>query len=339
MANQILLFQIATGNLRLRGSRDKEREREVLGVRQCTNTVHVQVSHCNTPPSTKTYSFPISHTDSDPLLASVLQVEGLAFFPIAVVVQHPHQVHEGEPRPKGWVSIPDDHPYLQPEKTIEVKGDTVAERVKARRATVNYASDCTPAYLAHVATASRDLATDHKTPRYYREAQKSPDAVHWNKAMEEEIKSIQDMGCYTLIPLADVPDDANLIGYTWVYKIKQNGDGTISRYKARICVDGSKQKYGIDYLDTFAPVANATTIRMQLAMAIHMGYHLRQFDIKLAFVSSKIDQPVYMRAPVGSKTPPGFAWLLKKSLYGLRQAPRLFNKHLDGELKKQGWIP
>ena len=125
--------------------------------------------------------------------------------------------------------------------------------MKARRAEANYVTDCAPTYMSHVVMATRDMAADHRTPRHYREASRGPDAAHWAKAMDEEISSIQDMGCYELVPLEKIPEDANLIGYTWVYKVKQNGDGTVSRFKARICVDGSKQKYGVDYLDTFAP--------------------------------------------------------------------------------------
>lgn len=71
-------------------------------------------------------------------------------------------------------------------------------------------------------------------------------------------------------------------------------------YKARICCDGSKQQYDIDYDETFAPVANATTIRTVLAAATHQNVYLRQHDIKLAFISSTLDRPIYMKQPVGA---------------------------------------
>ena len=79
-----------------------------------------------------------------------------------------------------------------------------------------------------------------------------------------------------------------------MFKVKKNGDGTVERYKARICVRGDQQKYGIDYVDVFSPVANQTTIPIALALAVHYDLELLQYDIKLAFVSSKIDRPVYM---------------------------------------------
>lgn len=104
----------------------------------------------------------------------------------------------------------------------------------------------------------------------------------------------------------------------------------MSRYKARICVNGSKQKYGIDYLEVFSPVANQVTIRLILALAVHHDLEILQFDIKLAFVSSKIDRPVYMKIPSGAKQEPGKIWQLLRSLYGLKQAPRLFNASGQG---------
>jgi hypothetical protein len=111
-----------------------------------------------------------------------------------------------------------------------------------------------------------------------------------------------------------------------VFRLKIHADGSVARFKARICVDGSKQRHGLDYTETFAPVANAATIRLLLAVATHHNLELRQFDIRLAFVSADIDRAVYMKSPVGSGEPPEKVWRLRKSLYdGLKQAPCLFN--------------
>ena len=128
-----------------------------------------------------------------------------------------------------------------------------------------------------------------------------------------------------------------MIGYTWVFKIKINADGSVARYKARICVDGSRQQHGIDYSETFAPVANCATIRLVIAAAVHHGLKLHQFDIKLAFCAAKIDRPVFMRSPAGSGEPRTSVWRLLLSLYGLKQAPRLFNAKLHSVLDELGW--
>ena len=146
------------------------------------------------------------------------------------------------------------------------------------------------------------------------------------------------MGCYVEVNVSDLPPNTNILSCTWVFKVKKNGDGTVERFKARICVRGDQQIYGIDFVEVFSPVANQTTIRLILALAVHYDLELLQFDIKLAFVTSKVDRPVFMKIPPGAKQSPGKVWKLKKSLYGLKQAPRLFNEHLNQVLEEQGFM-
>ena len=137
--------------------------------------------------------------------------------------------------------------------------------------------------------------------------------------------------------MAKLPKGVKALTSVWVFKIKCGPDGEISRYKARITVNGKTQEYGINYNETFSPVAFATTIRLLLAMALVANFKLRQFDIKCAFLYATLpeNERVYMHAP------PGFGrkgyWYLKKTLYGLKQSPRRFNEHLNGTLNKLGW--
>lgn len=198
-------------------------------------------------------------------------------------------------------------------------------------------SDCAPTYLAALAVVSHDLASAHIVPKHYKQAMASKDRKNWRSAMDRELSALREMNCYDLIDISKVPEGCNVIGYIWVYKIKQKADGTILIYKARICVDGSRQIYGVDYEETFAPVANASTIRLVFAHAAHNGNILRQYDIKLAFISAELPNPVYMRSPVGAGEPTGSVWRLKRSLYGLKQAPRLFNAKLNKVLLSTGW--
>jgi hypothetical protein len=200
-----------------------------------------------------------------------------------------------------------------------------------------HVSDCTPCFIAEASEAAADLASSHRTPKHYGEVLRSVDKAAWLEAMDVELTSLRDMDCYELVLAEDVPKDCRIIGYTWVYRLKINSNGTISRYKARICVNGSQQRAGRDYDETFAPVCAATTIRLLLAIATHSGLHLRQFDIKLAFVSATLDRVVYMKSPAGSREPIGSAWRLKRCLYGLSQSPRLFNKKLHSVLITLDW--
>ena len=201
-----------------------------------------------------------------------------------------------------------------------------------------HVSDCMPVYTAMVAKASNDLRTNHFTPSNYREAIQSPDREHWIAAMNDELQALKDMNVYELIQLQHVPSECHVLRHTWVYKIKIMPDGTIARYKARICVDGSQQRKGLDFEETWAPVASAVSIRLVISLAVHYNMSLHQYDIKLAFVSAPIDRPVYMVPPTGSKTPKNTVWRLKRSLYGLKQAPRLFNAKLHSSLTSLGWF-
>ena len=174
----------------------------------------------------------------------------------------------------------------------------------------------------------------HQTPKHYRAAITSTDHWYWRAAITKELQAITDAGVYELVPASSLPAGTNVIGYTWVFRIKQNEDGSVARYKARLCCDGSRQKAGVDYGadKLYAPVANATTIRLVLAIATAQKMLVRQYDIEVAFLAADIDKPVYMRVPSGAETKTNHVWRLRRSLYGLKQAPRLFNDHLTKSL-------
>ncbi|XP_019181694.1 PREDICTED: uncharacterized protein LOC109176759 [Ipomoea nil] len=114
--------------------------------------------------------------------------------------------------------------------------------------------------------------------------------------MEEEIRALEQNGTWELV---DLPPSKKPIGCRWVYKIKHKADGTIERYKARLVAKGYNQVLGIDYLDTFSPVAKVTTIRTLLAVAAAKGWHLHQMDVSNAFLHGDLDEEVYMQLPPG----------------------------------------
>ncbi|GAU18546.1 hypothetical protein TSUD_325360 [Trifolium subterraneum] len=143
----------------------------------------------------------------------------------------------------------------------------------------------------------------------------------WIVAMQEELNQFERNEVWSLVPK---PSQKNIIGTKWVYRNKLNEQGEVVRNKARLVAQGYSQQEGIDYTETFAPVARLEAIRLLFSYATHHNIILYQMDVKSAFLNGYISEEVYV------KQPPGFedashsdhVFKLKKSLYGLKQAPR-----------------
>jgi len=142
---------------------------------------------------------------------------------------------------------------------------------------------------------------------------------NWVAAMDSEHQALLRNKTWHLVP---PPKGKNVIGCKWVYKIKRRADGTIDKYKARLVAKGFKQRYGIDYEDTFSPVVKAATIRLILSIAVSRGWSLRQLDVQNAFLHGILEEEVYMHQPPGyaDKAHPNYVCKLDKALYGLKQA-------------------
>ena len=98
-------------------------------------------------------------------------------------------------------------------------------------------------------------------------------------------------GSWELTPL---PKEKKVIGCKWVYKVKHNVDGSISKYKARLVAKGYSQKYGIDFEETFNPIAKMAIMRVVIVMATIKGWELQQMDVKNAFLNGELQEEVYM---------------------------------------------
>ncbi|KAM1797964.1 hypothetical protein ACFX12_032087 [Malus domestica] len=158
----------------------------------------------------------------------------------------------------------------------------------------------------------------------------------WQHTMQEEYNALKAQGTWVLVPS---PSHRTIVGSKWVYKIKKNPDGSISRYKARLVAQGYTQEHGLDYSETFSPVVRHTTVRLILVLAAQFGWNLRQLDIKNAFLHGDLEEEVYMQQPQGFVDPscPSYVCKLIKSLYGLKQAPRAWNSKFTSYLPSLGF--
>jgi Reverse transcriptase (RNA-dependent DNA polymerase)/Integrase core domain/gag-polypeptide of LTR copia-type/GAG-pre-integrase domain len=170
-------------------------------------------------------------------------------------------------------------------------------------------------------------------PTSFEEANKSE---IWIKAMHEEINAMKKNHTWDIVPL---PVGKKIVGCRWIYKIKFNSDGTIERYKARLVAKGYTQTYGLDYKETFAPVAKMNTVRVLMSVAVINNWLLFQMDVKNAFLQGDLEEEVYMKIPPGLhvKNDNHMVCRLKKAIYGLKQSPRAWYGRLSNALTKFGY--
>ena len=160
------------------------------------------------------------------------------------------------------------------------------------------------------------------------------DADEWIESLSDEIKSIQENQVYELV---DPPPGVNIVGSKWILKYKRNAFGEIERRKSRLVAQGFSQKPGVDYTDLYSPTPQQATLRMVLLYAARFELHVRQVDIKCAFLQGDLQETIYMRQPPLFGDGTNKVWKLKKPLYGLKQAPRQWNKKLSSVLHEMGF--
>ena len=137
--------------------------------------------------------------------------------------------------------------------------------------------------------------------------------------MDTKIAALKANNTWTLTPL---PPHKKAVGCKWVYRVKYRADGSIERYKARLVAKGFTQQEGLDFTETFSPVAKMTTVKTLLAISAVRGWHLTQLDLNNAFLHGDLHEDVYMQLPQGFHCKGCLVYKLNKSLYGLKQASK-----------------
>lgn len=173
-----------------------------------------------------------------------------------------------------------------------------------------------------------------EVPMNYRDVFGREDEKDWLAAMDDELNSLNENNTWQII---NKPPNAKLLSTRWVFKIKDESPNC-RKYKARLVAKGFLQKEGIDYAETYAPVARMPTIRLVLALAVQFGYVTRHLDVTTAFLYGELEETVYLKTPEGVTISEGKVIKLNKSLYGLKQSPKCWNIRFHKFISKLGFI-
>jgi hypothetical protein len=169
-----------------------------------------------------------------------------------------------------------------------------------------------------------------KEPQTVQEVLNNEDAKKWEMAMQEEYDSLVVNNIWSLVPLFD---GRKPISCKWVFKIKHGVDGEVERYKARFMARSFTQTFGVDYNETFAPVAKFVFTRYILALTAIKDIDIHQMDVKIAVLNGDLKEEIYMEQPEGfTQEGEHLVCKLHKSLYGLKQSPRAWNQKSDAFL-------
>ncbi|KAK1629475.1 hypothetical protein QYE76_003790 [Lolium multiflorum] len=231
------------------------------------------------------------------------------------------------PRPRRTKEEIEARRLARRDRNLEILGHThdkvlsdVRGRVSTRRQLANFSNH--HAYISLV------------EPKKVFEALEDSD---WLEAMHEELNNFKRNKVWTLV---EKPKECrNVIGTKWIFKNKQDEFGNVVRNKARLVAQGFSQVEGIDFGETYAPVARLESIRILLAYASHHNFKLQQMDVKSAFLNGPLHEEVYVKQPPGFEDLnfPNHVYKLDKALYGLKQAPRAWYEHLKELLVDRGF--
>ena len=180
---------------------------------------------------------------------------------------------------------------------------------------------------------------------------KAPDKEAFIKTQEPEIRGLEKLHVFKYIKRSELPIGAQLLNAIWSYRRKRKPTGELLKLKSRICTDGSQQKYGVDYWQTYAPVVNWSTVRLSLVLSTILNFRSRQVDFAQAFPQAPLTEPVYMKIPQGWHVIDGkleqhenpefrdneHCIKLLRNLYGCKQGARNWWKHLSKGLKARGF--
>lgn len=188
-----------------------------------------------------------------------------------------------------------------------------------------------------LAVTALNKALSHEAiPNGWKEAMKSKDAHKWQKAAKDEFRSLMTNNTWTKVTL---PTDRRALPARWVFVHKRDLNNAIIRWKARWVVRGDQQKDGIDYNDTFASVVKPMSYKTMFALAASLDLEIEQMDVKTAFLYGNLKEEIYVQQAEGFEDGTDLVYKLNRSLYGLKQSPRVWYQTLSDFLIQRGLHP
>jgi hypothetical protein len=168
----------------------------------------------------------------------------------------------------------------------------------------------------------------------YAEAMACQDTAEWDAACKDERCSFERMGVYKIIPRLK---DCKVVGSKWVFRIKQGPDGSIQKYKVHVVVQGFSQVEGLDYGQTFAPVAKFALFCAALAIAAKRDWEVHQMDVKAAYLNGRLEEDIFMKPLPGFDIPEGMVLKLIKAVYGTKQGGQVWYEDIRQTLREMGY--
>lgn len=223
------------------------------------------------------------------------------------------------------------------ESTSNVENQPVAMRtrkkvkeIEVKQRDNSYTKDEVAMHLVVSATA---FIANVTIPQTVEEARALPDKEQWEQSMNSEMKALEKNNTYTLV---EPPPNCKPVKNRWVFRIKTNPDGSVNKYKARLVIKGCSLREGIDFDQTYSPVARLESVRILFSIAAANNLELYQMDVKSAFLNGNLEENILMEQPIGFEDNTGRVCKLNKALYGLPQAPKAWNSRFDAFMKKFG---
>ena len=220
----------------------------------------------------------------------------------------------------------------------EIEAQSRADAANKNRENSKNAESSETALLNHLINNALEINMNDEDCPTHQQAMKGTEKHFWEESKASEISSQQINGTWEI---GTPPPGVVIIGSRWVLRKKRDRSGNISRFKSRIVALGYQQIKGVHFHETYSPTLKFQTFRFLMAFIVYKKWEMRQLDVTTAFLIPELpeDEVIWMKAPPGVQVEPGQALRLRRTIYGLCQASRSFNKHIDNNLRKLGLTP